>query len=189
MPILHEFLEAPPTAELEPITETYVQSDEADMGMTYDELSVMGRMRKVEKCGPYSMFMRIVPLWTPRMTPIQIADKIKLFFFEYARNRHKMTTLTPSYHAESYSPDDNRFDLRPFLYPSHFAHQFRKVYALADEVRRRTDPDDEAAKRRGGDCARTSRKGRVAEAQIRPIRATGVASTTRRAFRKHTLVS
>jgi NAD+ synthase (glutamine-hydrolysing) len=28
-----------------------------------------------------------------------------------------MTTLTPSYHAEQYSPDDNRFDLRPFLYP------------------------------------------------------------------------
>ena len=26
-------------------------------------------------------------------------------------------TLTPSYHAEQYSPDDNRFDLRPFLYP------------------------------------------------------------------------
>lgn len=31
----------------------------------------------------------------------QIAEKVKLFFFEYARNRHKMTTLTPSYHAVS----------------------------------------------------------------------------------------
>lgn len=39
---------------------------------------------------------------------LQIAEKVKLFFFEYARNRHKMTTLTPSYHAEAYSPDDNR---------------------------------------------------------------------------------
>lgn len=29
----------------------------------------------------------------------QIAGKVKLFFFEYARNRHKMTTITPSYHA------------------------------------------------------------------------------------------
>jgi len=27
-----------------------------------------------------------------------------------------MTTLTPSYHGEDYSPDDNRNDLRPFLY-------------------------------------------------------------------------
>ncbi len=29
----------------------------------------------------------------------KIADKVKHFFFEYARNRHKMTTITPSYHA------------------------------------------------------------------------------------------
>lgn len=34
---------------------------------------------------------------------LQIADKVKLFYFEYARNRHKMTTLTPSYHAVSAS--------------------------------------------------------------------------------------
>ena len=26
--------------ELEPLTDTYVQADEVDMGMTYDELSV-----------------------------------------------------------------------------------------------------------------------------------------------------
>lgn len=37
IPCLQEFLDAIPTAELEPISETYVQSDEADMGMTYDE--------------------------------------------------------------------------------------------------------------------------------------------------------
>ena len=34
----------------------------------------------------------------------------------YAINRHKTTVLTPSYHAENYSPDDNRFDHRQFLY-------------------------------------------------------------------------
>ncbi|PKI85565.1 NAD(+) synthase (glutamine-hydrolyzing) [Malassezia vespertilionis] len=106
--ILDEFLEAPPTAELEPITADYVQSDEADMGMTYDELSMFGQLRKVGKCGPYSMFVKLLPMWTPRLSPIDIAAKVKHFFFEYARNRHKMTTLTPSYHAESYSPDDNR---------------------------------------------------------------------------------
>ena len=112
-----------PTAELEPITETYVQADEvrvprlsdtdfdltltltwlvrvkADMGMTYDELSVLGRLRKVEKCGPYSTFTKMVHEWGARLSPWQIAEKVKLFYFEYARNRHKMTTLTPSYHA------------------------------------------------------------------------------------------
>ncbi len=108
LPILRSFLDAVPTAELEPITSTYVQADEADMGMTYDELSIFGRLRKVGKCGPYSMFTKLYHSWRHTKTPQQIADKVKLFFFEYARNRHKMTTLTPSYHAESYSPDDNR---------------------------------------------------------------------------------
>ncbi|KAI0060744.1 glutamine-dependent NAD synthetase with GAT domain-containing protein [Artomyces pyxidatus] len=131
LPILGSFLDAVPTAELEPITETYVQADEADMGMTYDELSVFGRLRKVEKCGPYSMFTKLVHEWGSFLSPTQIAEKVKLFYFEYARNRHKMTTLTPSYHAESYSPDDNRFDLRPFLYPSRFPWQFKKINEVA----------------------------------------------------------
>ncbi|KAL5512968.1 QNS1 [Sanghuangporus vaninii] len=134
LPILAEFLDAVPTAELEPITENYVQADEADMGMTYEELSVFGRLRKVEKCGPYGMFTKLVHEWGSKFSPLQIADKVKLFFFEYARNRHKMTTLTPAYHAESYSPDDNRFDLRPFLYPSRFPFQFKKIDELAKKL-------------------------------------------------------
>lgn len=108
LPVLRSFLDATPTAELEPITSSYVQADEADMGMTYDELSIFGRLRKVARCGPWSMFNKLVYEWKDVMTPTEIAEKVKLFYFEYARNRHKMTTLTPSYHAESYSPDDNR---------------------------------------------------------------------------------
>lgn len=72
---------------------------QADMGMTYDELSVFGRIRKVDKCGPYSMFTRLVHEWGAFLSPLQVAEKVKLFFFEYARNRHKMTTITPAYHA------------------------------------------------------------------------------------------
>ncbi|KAL5633160.1 hypothetical protein ACGC1H_003600 [Rhizoctonia solani] len=134
LPILNSFLDAVPTAELEPITENYVQADEADMGMTYDELSVFGRLRKVEKCGPYSMFCKLIQEWGSMLSPTQIADKVKLFFFEHARNRHKMTTLTPSYHAESYSPDDNRFDLRPFLYNARFPFQFAKIDEIAKKL-------------------------------------------------------
>ncbi|CAD6906105.1 unnamed protein product [Tilletia controversa] len=134
LPILESFLTAVPTAELEPITEQYVQADEADMGMTYDELSIFGRLRKVAKCGPFSMFTKLAHDWGNTLSPKEIAEKVKLFFFEYARNRHKMTTLTPSYHAESYSPDDNRFDLRPFLYPSRFPFQFRLIDELAAKI-------------------------------------------------------
>ena len=42
-------MDAPPTAELEPITAEYVQLDEVDMGMTYDELGVYGRLRKIAR--------------------------------------------------------------------------------------------------------------------------------------------
>ncbi|ETW78764.1 hypothetical protein HETIRDRAFT_435405 [Heterobasidion irregulare TC 32-1] len=144
LPILASFLDAVPTAELEPITETYVQADEADMGMTYDELSVFGRLRKVEKCGPYSTFTKLVHEWGSFLSPTQIAEKVKLFYFEYARNRHKMTTLTPSYHAESYSPDDNRFDLRPFLYPSRFPWQFKKIDDIAAVLPDRSGKEEKA---------------------------------------------
>jgi NAD+ synthase (glutamine-hydrolysing) len=99
---------------------------------------------------------------------VQIAEKVKLFFFEHARNRHKMTTLTPAYHAVcqflvahsqwlltylswnrnhtalmiivsqgcgdenfDYLPSSSGFDLRPFLYPSRFPWQFRKIDEVA----------------------------------------------------------
>jgi len=134
IPLLNEFLNATPTAELEPITHDYVQADEVDMEMTYDELSIFGKLRKIEKCGPFSMFSKLVHEWGSELRPTQIAEKVKKFFFYYSINRHKMTTLTPSYHAEAYSPDDNRFDLRPFLYNVAWNWQFKKVDSFAKEL-------------------------------------------------------
>ncbi len=60
-------VEAAPTAELEPIREGQaVQTDEVDMGMTYEELGVYGRLRKISKLGPVSMFCRLLVLWHDR---------------------------------------------------------------------------------------------------------------------------
>lgn len=124
---LTSILSAPPTAELEPLTDGQVsQTDEDDMGMTYDELSVYGKLRKVVKTGPFSMFCKLLLTWR-EISPRQVAEKVKHFFRMYSINRHKMTTLTPAYHAESYSPDDNRFDLRPFLYNTAWTWQFRCI--------------------------------------------------------------
>jgi NAD+ synthase (glutamine-hydrolysing) len=133
LPILQDFLDATPTAELEPITENYVQSDEIDMGMTYEELSIFGRLRKNQKSGPYSMFLKLYHEWTPRLTPRQVAEKVKRFFFFYAINRHKQTIITPSYHAEQYSPDDNRFDLRPFLINPRFTWASKKIDEIVEQ--------------------------------------------------------
>ena len=133
---LAEIIEAPPTAELEPITETYTQTDEDDMGMTYAELSRFGQLRKMEQCGPVSMFEKLVQEWD-HLPPREVAEKVKRFFRYYAINRHKMTTLTPSYHAESYSPDDNRFDLRQFLYNTRWTWQFRHIDACVKKLEAR----------------------------------------------------
>ncbi|XP_019735406.1 glutamine-dependent NAD(+) synthetase isoform X3 [Hippocampus comes] len=125
---LKSILAAPPTAELEPLTDGQVsQTDEADMGMTYSELSVIGRLRKISKCGPFSMFCKLIHMWKDVLSPTEVAQKVKHFFRMYSMNRHKMTTVTPSYHAESYSPDDNRFDLRPFLYNTRWNWQFQSI--------------------------------------------------------------
>lgn len=88
------FLTAVPTAELEPITDQYIQADEvqlcslcllkfdalkADMGMTYDELSAFGRLRKVEKCGPFSMFTKLVNEWGHFLSPLQVSASSSYF--------------------------------------------------------------------------------------------------------------
>lgn len=128
LPVIVGIIEQPPTAELEPLHDGQVaQTDEEDMGMTYDELSQFGRLRKQLYCGPYSMFCRLVSTWRDGLSAQEVADKVKHFFRCYAINRHKMTVLTPSCHAESYSPDDNRFDLRPFLYRANWSWQFKAI--------------------------------------------------------------
>jgi NAD+ synthase (glutamine-hydrolysing) len=138
--ILNEIAGAPPTAELRPLAESatleptaeHSQLDEDEMGMTYDELGWFGRLRKFSRCGPVSMFRKLCVLWRDQCTPRQVATKVQRFFYYYALNRHKMCTLTPSYHAEGYSPDDNRFDLRQFLYNTQWPRQFGIINNLVE---------------------------------------------------------
>ncbi|CAD7695941.1 unnamed protein product [Ostreobium quekettii] len=127
-PVLEQVEAAPPTAELEPLRDGQIaQTDEEDMGMTYEELSMFGRLRKISRCGPVSMFRQLLQQWSHAYPAAAIADKVKHFFTHYAMNRHKATTLTPSYHAENYSPDDNRFDHRQFLYNVRWPWQFSRI--------------------------------------------------------------
>ncbi|KAG7207960.1 hypothetical protein KM043_009544 [Ampulex compressa] len=135
---LDSILQAQPTAELEPLQAgQFVQLDEVDMGMTYKELSTFGRLRKQNCAGPFSMFCRLVHMWE-NCSPKEVADKVKHFYRCYAINRHKMTILTPSCHAETYSPDDNRFDHRPFLYNHTWKWQFN---AIDKEINRLAEKD------------------------------------------------
>ncbi|KAL3674301.1 Glutamine-dependent NAD(+) synthetase [Phytophthora oleae] len=79
------------------------------------------------------MFRKLTNLWS-HLAPTEVAAKVKRFVFYYSVNRHRMTTLTPSYHAENYSPDDNRFDLRPFLYNARWTRQFSCIDSLAAKL-------------------------------------------------------
>jgi NAD+ synthase (glutamine-hydrolysing) len=61
------------------------------------------------------------------LTPEEVATKVKHFFRYYGMNRHKQTTITPSMHFMSSSCDDNRFDMRPFLYNCDWTFQFKEI--------------------------------------------------------------
>ena len=130
-PALVETANAVPTAELRPGEE--MQTDEEDMGMSYAELKEFGYHRKVLRQGQYTMTRSLIHKW-PHLAPNVVAEKVRTFFkYNYA-NRHKMTTLTPSYHMCPYSPDDNRFDLRPFLYPRSFSVQEDAIQFLLSQA-------------------------------------------------------
>ena len=144
LPVLAEVAQAKPTAELRPHDESSgtQQLDEEEMGMTYAELDEYGKLRKISRNGPLSMFEQLLLKWRDRvdphtnapLTPRQIADKVKRFFRYYSINRHKLTVLTPSYHAEAYGTDDNRFDLRQFLYDTRWQHQFKQMDEAVEMV-------------------------------------------------------
>lgn len=43
------------------------------MGMTYQELSAYGRLRKQEKRGPYSMYIKLTSEWGTRLSPTEVS--------------------------------------------------------------------------------------------------------------------
>ena len=103
-----------------------MQLDEKEIGFSYEELEEIGKLRKNMKSGPYSMFERLLVKW-PDVPVREIADKVKKFFYFYSVNRHKLTVLTPSYHCGTYGTDDNRYDLRQFMYDITWEFQFREI--------------------------------------------------------------
>ncbi|PHJ23004.1 glutamine-dependent nad(+) synthetase, partial [Cystoisospora suis] len=69
--VLEEIVGMPPTAELRPADPEggVQQTDEEEMGMTYEELGWFGRLRKLSRCGPVSMFRRLLDAWRERCYP------------------------------------------------------------------------------------------------------------------------
>jgi hypothetical protein len=51
------------------------------MGMTYNELSIYGRMRKVDKLGPYGMWSKLLHQWGDKLSPQEIFSKVRWFLY------------------------------------------------------------------------------------------------------------
>ena len=138
-----------------------VQDDEVEIELTYKDLYELGLLRKRDNLGPYSMFLRLckdrmgksmefVNLKDPRnkyketilATPSILATLVERFFNWYNKNRSKMTILTPGIHATNYSPDDNRFDQRPYLYPFFpDSYQMKLIRKVAAEMEKKIKDD------------------------------------------------
>lgn len=121
--------EATPTAEL--LNTVKVQTDETDMNLSYDQIYELGKLRS-KGYGPKDVYTTIVndakykSIFNIRpRTPTPVSDSeysaqvlaiVNEFFRRYKMNRNKTTIIPPSVHLMP-SPDDNRYDLRPFLLP------------------------------------------------------------------------
>ena len=96
------------------------------MGLSYAEMCIFGRLRKIERLGPVSMFDRMV--YKESYDDLEdLAASIKKFFHFYAVNRHKASTLPPAYYYDPESCDHNRYDMRPFMYATDWAYQFEII--------------------------------------------------------------
>jgi NAD+ synthase (glutamine-hydrolysing) len=173
---MDKILDTVASPELTPAADNgSIQDDEIEIEMTYNQLYILGKLRKEEMLGPVSMFKRLCEMWlgktvdlcvkppdigelykddkvqfvvdgtnipTPftkivqaKATATIIANIVTIFFDFYGIHRNKMTILTPSVHGTGYSPDDNRYDQRPFLYPKFRGSETHKIIVkLAEDM-------------------------------------------------------
>lgn len=134
-----------------------IQDDEVAIRMTYDDLQILGELRKIHKLGPLGIYRKLLEIkmnaFNPHepnssslisvvpdvrkfrevVCPLSIREKVFHFFNQYAMNRHKMNILTNAIHLTNYSPDDNRFDHRPFLLNSSWKKHFEVLDAEASK--------------------------------------------------------
>lgn len=122
---------ATPTAELVKASEVASgearppkQTDETDMKITYEQIYEMGKLR-LDGYGPIDSYIKIMSndylkaifsIDPNSEMPREPKVTIELFYNRYNINRNKTTIIPPSVHLVP-SPDDNRYDLRPFLLP------------------------------------------------------------------------
>jgi NH3-dependent NAD+ synthetase len=118
LPALKLIKDATPSAELLAPTGGKVQTDEDDIKLTYDEIYEFGKLRSMG-FGPIDTYTKLrensnlVPGYYFKGNQ---KEALFQFMWRYRANRHKAVIVPPAVHLLP-SPDDNRYDMRPFLYP------------------------------------------------------------------------
>jgi predicted amidohydrolase/NH3-dependent NAD+ synthetase len=171
-----------------------IQDDEIEIGMTYEQLFILGKLRKEELLGPIAMFKRLCDMWVNQNitmkfirdaqnnpvpnesspTPMLIFQVVKVFFGNYYMHRNKMTILTPSVHGTSYSPDDNRFDQRPIFYPSFWDSNTTSILKEI-ATKKQKEYDEQVAKKTG----------QVAEETVKDAEKTAVGGKPKKKYTKN----
>jgi len=76
-----------------------------------------------EKCGPVSMFEKLLGLWESYNAK-EIGEKVKLFFKNYAKNRLILNCIPQGPHLSNLNLEDKRTNLRQILYEKTWEYQF-----------------------------------------------------------------
>lgn len=80
---LDDILKAKPSAELTPISgDKPSQSDEEDIGLTYEEIKIFNDLRNKEMCGIVSTYHGLCEIM-PTVDPAIIKEKCQIFFKRY----------------------------------------------------------------------------------------------------------
>ena len=133
LPVLDAVLDATPSAELTLPGEHGPQTDEREIGLTYEQTARLSELRGAQRCGPLETFERLADEWAP-MPAAEVAALVKRFYRAYARNRHKATIATPSCRVSGYGADDARSDPRPFQLDPEWPWQFRAIDARVERL-------------------------------------------------------
>lgn len=125
--------DATPSAELRPQDKDGVaQTDETEIGLTYNDIFTFTQLRNVSEYGIVSTYEYLRQAF-PDMDHDLLFNKVKTFYEKYRKNRHKTVVLTPSVHISSNSCDDSRYDFRPFMYGGDNSYEFRAIEKLIEE--------------------------------------------------------
>ena len=136
--ILHDIVNVIEPPEIIPIIDK--------VEITYEDYNIIGGLQKRDRLGPLGIFKKMCDIYIGKMwtvvidgnikevlaNPIDIFNKVKLFFKLYALNRHKMNIMTNTIHATS--PDDSRNEHLPFIISPSFELQMTEIETLAKKM-------------------------------------------------------